>query len=89
MIGPLSTPSSTKWTVTPTTFTPYSSACSIAPTPGNAGSSAGCTLMIRPAKRRMKPGVEQLHEAGEHHQLDAALLEPIRQRLRRAPPGPA
>ena len=47
MIGPVSTPSSTKWTVTPKTFTPYSSACSIARTPGKAGSSAGWTLMTR------------------------------------------
>ena len=57
MIGPLSTPSSTKWTVTPATFTPCSSACSMAPRPGKAGSSAGWTFTIRPAKRRMNPGV--------------------------------
>ena len=57
MIGPVSTPSSTKWTVTPNTRTPYSSACSTASTPGKAGSSAGCTLITASGKRARKAGV--------------------------------
>ena len=38
------------------TFTPCSSACSIAPTPGKAGRSEGWTFRIRPAKRLMNSG---------------------------------
>ena len=37
MIGPVSTPSSTKWTVTPVTRTPCSSACSDRVQPGKRG----------------------------------------------------
>ena len=47
MIGPVSTPSSTKWTVTPKTLTPCASACPTASRPGKAGSSAGWTLIDR------------------------------------------
>src|SRR5205085_10094385 len=43
-IGPLSTPSSTRWTVTPVISTPAASASSIGRTPGNSGSSDGWTL---------------------------------------------
>src|ERR1035437_8048191 len=46
-IAPLSTASSTKWTVHPATFAPNSSACACASSPGNAGSSDGCTFRIR------------------------------------------
>ena len=53
----MSTPSSTKCTVTPVTRTPWASACPIASSPGNDGSSAGWTLMIRfaEAARRTPP----------------------------------
>ena len=77
MIRPVSTPSSTKWTVTPNTFTPYSSACSTARMPGKAGSSAGWTLTTRAGKRARNAGVEQLHVAREHDELDAARLQPV------------
>ena len=36
----------TRWTLAPATFTPCSSACRWASTPGNAGSSEGCTLRM-------------------------------------------
>ena len=52
--GPVSTPSSTKWTVTPVTSTPASSACPIASRPGKAGSRAGWTLTMRLRKRATK-----------------------------------
>jgi len=41
MIGPVSTPESTKWIVQPAMRTPASNACFCARTPANAGSSAG------------------------------------------------
>ena len=46
--------------------------------------ATGWTFTIRPAKRRMKAGREQLHEAREHDQLRAALLEPVPERAGRA-----
>ena len=45
--------------------------------PGNDGSSAGCTLMIRFAKRRDERRREQLHVAGEHDEVDPAPVEPV------------
>src|SRR3954464_8044106 len=56
-IGPVSMPSSTKCTVAPVTLTPCASASSTACTPGNAGSSDGCTFRIRPGKRSRKGAV--------------------------------
>src|SRR5256885_2566309 len=47
MIGPVSTPSVTKWTVHPDSLTPQSSACCWAFSPGNDGRSAGLMFMIR------------------------------------------
>src|SRR5881396_2791060 len=47
MIGPMSTPSVTKWTVHPDNLTPQSSACCWAFSPGNDGRSAGWMFMIR------------------------------------------
>src|SRR6266542_337793 len=51
MTGPLSSRSSTRWTVTPVASTPAASASSIACAPGNFGSSDGCTLTMRSGKR--------------------------------------
>ena len=48
--------------------------------PGKAGSSDGWTLRIRPAKRRMNGAAEDLHEAGQHHELDLVPLEPVAER---------
>ena len=47
MIGPESTPSSTKWTVTPVDLDAVLERLPDASRPGNEGSSAGCTLTIR------------------------------------------
>ncbi len=80
MIGPESTPSSTKWTVTPVTRAPWSSACRTASSPGNDGSSAGCTFTIRLRNRSTNAGAEQLHVPGEHDEVDLALLEPVADR---------
>ena len=63
--GPVSMPSSTKWTVTPVTSTPASSAWPIASRPGKAGSSAGWTLTMRLRKRSTNGCAQQLHVAGE------------------------
>jgi hypothetical protein len=52
--GPVSTPSSTKCTVTPLVSTPASSACPIASSPAKAGTRAGWTLTTRLRKRATK-----------------------------------
>ena len=45
MIGPVSTPASTRRTVQPVTLTPYASASRTPWVPGKAGSSAGWVLI--------------------------------------------
>ena len=56
MTAPESTPSSTKCTVTPVIFEPWSIACCTASMPGNAGRRAGCTLMTRFRNRATNSG---------------------------------
>ena len=72
MGGPPSTTSSAKCTVTPVTRTPQASACSIACSPGKAGSSDGWRLMTRSGKRSRKRAGEDAHPAGEHHEAGIA-----------------
>ena len=87
-IGPLSTPSSTKCTVTPIDLAPRSRAPARSRrTPGKAGSSDGWTFTIRPAKRRMNVRPQQLHEAGEHDQLGPRARRASRRAPGRARPG--
>ncbi len=74
----MSSPSSTRWIVTPVVSTPAASASSIGCAPGNAGSSEGWTLTIRSGNRARNGRREQMHVAGEHDRLDAVLLEPGR-----------
>src|SRR5581483_7879765 len=57
--GPVSSPSSTTWTVTPVVAAPAASASSIACAPGKAGSREGCTLTMRPGKRRRNERVSR------------------------------
>src|SRR3989454_2866942 len=64
--GPVSTPSSTTCTVAPASLTPYSSAWRWAASPGNAGSSEGWTLRIRPAYARTKPAVRIRMKPARH-----------------------
>src|SRR5699024_1053326 len=47
MMGPVSTPVSTRWMVPPVSFTPWASASRTPCAPGNDGRSAGWVLMIR------------------------------------------
>src|SRR5699024_8690017 len=51
MIGPVSTPASTRWNVVPVTLTPWAIASRTPCAPGKDGSRAGCVLMMRCAKR--------------------------------------
>src|ERR1700738_276701 len=55
-IGPVSVPASTRCTLHPVTLTPYSSASGTACAPGNAGSSAGWVLRMRPMNRERNCG---------------------------------
>ena len=70
-IGPESSPSSTRCTVAPLTFTPCSSAWRCASRPGKAGRSAGWMFRIRPGEGAHEDGREQAHEAGEADEVDA------------------
>ena len=81
MIGPVSVPPSTKCTVQPENLTPWSSACLCGCRPGKAGSRAGWMLMTRSGNARRNSGGQDAHEPGQHHQLDAARLQPRGQRL--------
>ena len=67
--GPESTPSSTRWTVTPVLLAPAARASSIGVRPGNAGRSEGWTLTTRSREALQERRREQVHVAGEHHQL--------------------
>ena len=55
-IGPPSSVASTRWTVQPVTAAPCASASATACPPGNAGSSDGCVLRIRPPKAASTAG---------------------------------
>src|SRR5581483_6758168 len=57
--GPVSTPSSTRCTVTPVVSTPAATASSIARRPGKSGRSDGWTLTIRCGKQARKAGVRR------------------------------
>ena len=59
--GPVSTPSSTRCTVTPVSRTPAASASSTGVEPGNSGRSEGWTFSIRPGKRSRNGLREQVH----------------------------
>src|SRR5512139_180541 len=65
-IGPESSPSSTRCTVAPLTFTPWSQARRWASSPGNAGRRAGWTLRIRPGKARTKTGERRRMKPARH-----------------------
>ena len=88
--GPVSTPSSTRWTVTPKTFTPCSTACSIAPHAREGGQQRRVDVEDPVGEARHEARVEDRHVAGEHDELDAPARpasRPWRRRARRAPPN--
>jgi hypothetical protein len=81
-MGPVSTPSSMRWTVTPWTRTPCSTARSTEWRPGNAGSSVGVDVddavgEDREELRRQEPqparGDDEIDVAGEEPLGDAGL----------------
>ena len=76
----MSTPSSTKWTVTPVTSTPASSAWPIASRPGKAGQQGGVDVDDAVAEAGDEGRAEQLHVAGEDDQVGAARLDPVAHR---------
>ena len=76
--GPVSTPSSTRWTVAPVSATPAASASSTACAPGKSGSSDGWTLTTAPGKRSRNGRREEVHVAGEDDELDALRLRASR-----------
>ena len=62
-IGPPSSVASTRWTVTPVTATPCARASRTACAPGNAGSSDGWVLRMRPANAPRTAGPDEPHVA--------------------------
>ena len=69
MIGPVSTPSSTKWTVHPVTCAPYASASRTPWAPGKLGSSAGWVLTTPAAEPGEELLAHDLHEPRGDHQV--------------------
>ena len=71
MIGPESTPSSTKWTVTPVTLTPCVERLPDRIEAGERGQQRRVDVDDPVAEPRHELRREQLHVAGEHDQVDA------------------
>ena len=88
MIGPVSTPSSTKCTVTPMTFTPCSTASLDRPHARERGQQRRVHVDDGLGKRAQERRRQQLHVAGEHDELDAALRRASRRSRRRGRSGP-
>ena len=76
----MSTPSSTKWTVTPVSSTPASSAWPIASRPGEGRQQGGVDVDDAVAEAGDEGRAEQLHVAGEDDQVGAARLDPVAHR---------
>ena len=62
------------------TLTPYSSASAAPCIPGNDGDSAGWVLTYRAAEPLEERLADQLHEAGEHHQVGVVRRDRVGQR---------
>ena len=86
-IGPPSSVASTRWTVTPVTATPAASASRTACSPGNAGSSDGWTLRIRPANAARTRGPDQPQVAREDERRPARPRPACPRAPRRRRPG--
>ena len=87
-IGPVSVPSSTKWTVQPDSFSPASRARRCTSRPGNFGRRAGWMFRIRPRQRATNSGREQAHVTGEADRGPAAPHRGGAASPARARPGP-
>src|SRR5262249_45669750 len=74
MIGPRSRCSSTKWTVHPETFTPRSTACFCASSPGKAGSKEGWIFRMRFRKARTNSGESKRMYPARHTKSTPASL---------------
>ena len=81
MIGPVSMPSSTKWTVQPERLTPCSIAAFWTCSPGKDGSRAGGMFMI-PVREGLDEGRrDDPHEPGKDHRLYPVLSQFLDQQL--------
>ena len=79
--GPVSTPSSTQWTSQQSRATPAARTSSIGCAPGNSGSGARVRVHDAPAEDLEEARTQEMHVAGEHRELHAALEEPAGERL--------
>ena len=86
--GPVSTPSSTKWTVTPVVSHARLQRLPDRVEPGEGRQQGGVDVDDAVAEAGDEGGAEQLHVAGEDDEVGAARLDPVGHRPRRAPPGP-
>ncbi len=73
----MSTPASTRWTVTPVTRAPWASACPTASAPANAGRSDGWTLIAGATASACRS--EERQVAGEDDELRPLRPEPGRE----------
>ena len=87
MIGPESTPSSTKWTVTPVTLHPVVERLLYRADARERGQKRRMNVHDPAAKPCDQPGAEDLHEPGEHDELARRDPRASRQARRRAPRG--
>ena len=87
-IGPWSTSSSTRWTVTPVTFTPHARASATEVVPGKGREQRGMHVQDPPVERADEPGAEDAHETGERDDVDRGDLAASRGGLGRRRRGP-
>ena len=78
--GPLSTPSSTKCTVAPDSLDAGGELLLDRVRAGEAGQQRGVDVDDRVGEAVEERRCQQVHVAGEHDELDALLLEPVRHR---------
>ena len=81
----MSTPSSTKWTVTPVVSTPAAERLADRVEAGEGGQQGGVDVDDAVAEAGDEGGAEQLHVAGEDDEVGAARLDPVAPSPRRAP----
>ena len=80
MIGPVSTPPSTKCTVQPATFTPASKRLPLRVHAGERGQQRGVDVDDAAGEGAQDLVAEHAHEPGEHDQLDLLRAQPGHQR---------
>ena len=85
--GPLSTPSSTKWTVTPMTPHAVVQRLPDGAHPGERGQQRRVDVHDPALETADERPAQDLHEPGQHQQVDAVVVQPVAHARRRARRG--